>query len=387
MAINAQRRILVHLALAVFGIVLIAVTTHSQSEVDDSLPRRAYLGVSLEKADKGVRIFQVTPGSAAAAAGIAVGDVIEAIDDRAVNAPEAVIAAVGKHKSGESVKIDLLGSGGGRRAIQAILKPYVVEQMANASVRYGSVVALPGVRLRTILSVPAGAPNTRFPAVLLIQGGGCGSIDAPFNSSLAQPGLMHSIGSQGFVTMRVEKSGVGDSEGPPCDSIGFAEELAGYRAALKALRSDPAVDPQRIYLIGISLGGVFAPLVAAETKVAGISVYGTSSLPPPPYPGRSARFFEEFSTVDVAGAWARSATRVQVLHGEYDTNDYVNRGSHEQIAKIVNSNGGSAQFRELQGLDHCWSRHASLEASIDKCGQGEATSALVDAILAFLRTP
>lgn len=386
MAINVHPRRLIHIGLMVFNLMLIAVTTHGQSEVDDLLPRRGYFGVQLEKADNGVRIFAVTPGSTAAAVGVSVGDVIEAIDERAVNAPEAAAAALGKHKSGESVKIDLLRSGE-HRTMLAILKPFAVEQMANASVRYGSVVAAPGVRLRTILSIPTGEPSTRFPAVLLIQGGGCGSIDAPFNSSVAQPGLMHSIGSQGFVTMRVEKSGVGDSQGPPCESIGFEEELAGYRAALKALRSNTAVDPQRIYLIGISLGGVFAPLVAADTKVAGISVYGTGSAPPPPYPGRSERFFEEFSKVDIAGAWAKSATRVQVLHGEYDTNSYVNRESHEQIAQIVNRSGGSAQYRELQGLDHCWSRHASLEASIDKCGQGEATSALVDAILAFLRTP
>jgi dienelactone hydrolase len=257
--------------------------------------------------------------------------------------------------------------------------------MANATLHYESVVALPDVRLRTIVSIPSAPSSGRFPAVLLIPGGGCGSIDTPFSPNLAQPGLMHTIGSKGFVTMRVEKSGIGDSQGPPCDSIGYKEELAGYQAALSSLRTNPSVDPGRIYLLGISLGGVFAPLLAAETMVAGISVYGASPASPPVYPGRSERFFREFASVDVANAWTQANTRVQVLQGEYDNDPYTNRGK-EIVALVDKSSRGTATFTQLAGLDHCWSRHASLEASIDRCGQGQPTTALSDAILAFLRS-
>ena len=351
---------------------------------DDLLPRRGYFGVGLEKADVGARVFSVAHDSTAEAAGIVVGDIIEVVDGQRVTSPEIAVALMGHRKAGESVKIDVR-RGGAPRTINATLKTFPLEQMANATVQYGSVAALPNVRLRTILSIPTGSPNSRFPAVLLIQGGGCGSIDSPFDTKVAQPGLIHTIGSQGFVTMRVEKSGVGDSQGPPCDSIGYKEELAGYQAALAALRSHPTVNPDRIYLLGISLGGVFAPILAAETKVAGISVYGTSSVPPPVYPGRSERFFREFAAVDVAGAWAKVDTRVQVLQGEYDDDPYTNRG--REIATIVNKTSpGKATFRELAGLDHCWSRHASLESSVDKCGQGQPSTALSDSILAFLRS-
>jgi dienelactone hydrolase len=255
--------------------------------------------------------------------------------------------------------------------------------MANATVQYGSVAALPAVRLRTILSIPSEPSTGRFPAVLLLQGGSCGSIDTPFSPNLAQVGLIHTIGSQGFVTMRVEKSGVGDSQGDPCESIGFKEELAGYQAALAALRAHPSVNPDQVYLLGISLGGVFAPLLAAETRVAGISAYGTSSGPPPVYPGRSERFFREFASVDVAGAWTKVNTRVQVLQGEYDDDPYTNRGK-EIVPLVSKSSRASATFTVLAGLDHCWTRHVSLEASVDKCGQGEPSTALSDSILAFL---
>jgi dienelactone hydrolase len=357
--------------------------TFAQSENED-LPRRGYFGVGLEKTEGGARVFSVAPDSTAAAMGIIVGDVIEAVDGNPATAPEVVVATIAGHKSGESVQIDLRRDSN-RRTINATLQPLPLEQVANATVHYGSVVALPNIRLRTILSVPSGPSGSRFPGVLLIPGGGCGSIDTPFSPNVAQPGLMHTIGSQGFVTMRVDKSGVGDSQGAPCDSIGYKEELAGYQAALSALRSHASVNPDRIYLLGISLGGVFAPILAEETKVAGISVYGTSSGPPPVYPGRSERFFKEFASVDVADAWTKASTRVQVLQGEYDNDPYTNRG--KDIVTIVNkSSRGTATFTQLAGLDHCWSRHASLEASIDKCGQGQPTTALSDAILAFLRS-
>jgi dienelactone hydrolase len=351
----------------------------------DPLPRRGYFGVGLEKAPEGARVFAVSPGSTAAEAGIVAGDVIYGIDGSPAITPESVVTAIGRHRGGEVVTISLVRKGG-RETLVATLKPYPGEQMANATLQYSSVTALPSVRLRTIVSVPSGAAGKRYPAVLLIQGGGCGSIDTPLSPDVGQTGLMHAIGSQGFITMRVEKSGVGDSQGLACDSIGFKEELAGYQAALKALRAHPSVDPQKVYLLGISLGGVFAPLLAAETKVAGISVYGTPAAPPPAYPGRSARFFEEFAPVDVRSAWTRVGTRVQVLHGEYDDDPVTNRSAHESIANLVNSSGpGSAEFLELAALDHCWSRHASLEISRNRCGQGENTSALSDAVLAFLR--
>ena len=362
-------------------ILLLALT---QLDADGGLPRRAHFGVGVEKAAEGVRVFTIAPGSTAEGLGVAVGDIIQAVDGQAVNAPEAVVAAVGKHRSGESITLSL-SRDGARLTIEGKLKSYPVEQMPNATVRYDSVTAAPGVRLRTIVSIPQGQSNSRWPAVLLLQGGSCGSIDTPFNANVGQPGLMHTIGSQGFVTMRVENSGVGDSEGPACGSIGYHEELAGYRAALTALRAHPSVDPQRVFLIGISLGGVFAPVLAAETKVAGISVYGTLAQPPSPYAGRSDRFFEEFEKVDVEGAWAKGGTRVQVLRGEFDI-DPATSNAPVRIARVVNSSGGgSARFQELPGHDHCWTRHASLEASRGKCGQGEETTALSDAILAFLR--
>jgi dienelactone hydrolase len=255
--------------------------------------------------------------------------------------------------------------------------------MEGARVEYGSVVVSEGNRLRTIVSIPSNATSP-LPAVLLIQGGGCGSIEIPVGQMTGQPELVHAIGRQAFITMRVEKSGVGDSEGPPCSAISYYEELAGYQAALRTLTSHSAVDPNRIFLLGISLGGTFAPIVARENRIAGVVVFGTLAGPPPTFPGRSRQFFQEFAGVDVLAAWRAVAAPVLVIHGEYD--EVTTQASHTKIASAVNlAHPGRARHVELPSLDHCWSKHASREASINNCGGGEKTTDLSDLILGFLR--
>jgi uncharacterized protein len=348
-----------------------------------SLPRRGFLGIALgADANGDVTAISIVGGSTAAALGIQPGDVIEMVDDVDIRTPTDVTTLIGQKRAGESISIRLSREGR-RQTLSAVVKSCPRERMDHATVEYASVEVTEGVRLRTLVSVPEYA-SRRLPAVMLIQGGGCGSIDAPLNTTQGQPGLIHAIGSHGFVTMRVEKSGVGDSEGPPCNSIGYQQELAGYRAALQALESHPAVDPNRVFLLGISLGGVFAPILAGDGRIAGVIVFGTLAAPPPPFPGRSQRFFQEFAAVDVLAAWRAIDTPVLVIHGEYDA--VTTETDHARIASAVNdAHPGRAKHVELEKLDHCFTRHASKRASVDNCGGGEATSALSDAILEFLR--
>ena len=68
---------------------------------------------------------------------------------------------------------------------------------------------------RVILPKPKG-PG-RFPSVFLIGGLGCYSLD---NLPTDHPyrHILYDLTKKGFVTMRVDKNGEGDSEGPPCDN-------------------------------------------------------------------------------------------------------------------------------------------------------------------------
>jgi pimeloyl-ACP methyl ester carboxylesterase len=351
------------------------------------LPRRAAIGITLAvDAGGAVVAGAVSDGSAAAEAGMQVGDEIAALDGTPVTSIVQVQSIIGRHRGGDSVAIDIVRGGETKRLV-AKLTVFPFEKLPNTVFEYGHVTLPDGIRLRTIVSRPGAAATGPAPAVFFLQGGGCSSIDVPSASPNAWPySLISAIAARGFVTMRVDKPGAGESEGPPCPEGGFDSELAGYRAALHALLEDPAVDPSRIFLFGDSLGGFVAPLLANETHVAGISAYGTIAFTPTGYPGRSDLFFREIADVEILAAWATVDVRTQLLHGSYD--QVSTASDHAKIAATVNgSHPGLAEHRELEGVDHCGTRHETLEASRDNCGAGKQVPELVDAVLAFIGAP
>jgi dienelactone hydrolase len=368
--------------LCVSACLLLTAVPSAQSDAR-VLARRGWFGVALAARDAGVVVTAVVPGSSAASNGIEPGDVIRAIDDQPMRAPADVVSAIAHHAAGSTAVIDLSRAGVQVRRLVNI-KALPVETLAQVSFEYGFVSLSDGTRLRTIVSTP-NRPGGRFPAVMYLQGGGCGSIDNPTAPDVGPNELIHRIAAEGYATMRVEKSGVGDSEGPPCDAIGYGQELEGYRVALTALRRHSQVDADRVFLLGISLGGVFAPTLAARTPVRGIVVYGTLATAPSPYPGRSARFFTEFADVDVPAAWSAVDAPALALHGQFDENTEMN--GHVRIAELVNAkHPGTAAARELTGLDHCWTEHSTMDESRGHCGAGRQVSTLTDAVLAFLRS-
>jgi hypothetical protein len=77
----------------------------------------------------------------------------------------------------------------------------------------------------------------------------------------------------GFATVRMDKPGVGDSGGPKCGDADFSEELSAYRSAFAVLKQIEFIDASRIYIIGESNGGGFAPLVPGDTTVRGYLVF------------------------------------------------------------------------------------------------------------------
>jgi dienelactone hydrolase len=371
------------LALVCCGLSLcVAVTLSAQLQnTGDTLPRRAWFGVTLAPHESGAVVTAVADGSSAAAEGLRAGDVIRAVDDRSIRTPNDVVAAIGRRVGGEAAAIDLVRDGRAEwRSI--VLRPLPRETMPGMTFEYGSVAVADGSRLRTIVSVPDRREGP-LPAVMLLQGGGCGSVDSPIAAAMEQFGLIRTIAAHRYVTLRVDKSGVGDSKGPPCDTIGYSQELDGYRAALTALKRHPAVDADQVYLLGLSLGGVFAPVLAGESRIRGIVAYGTLAASPPRYPGRSDRFFKEFDAVDIPAAWSAVDSRVLALHGQFD--EVAVEADHARIAAMVNArHPGRATHRQLAGLDHCATRHETMDKSRGNCGSGEAVSLLSDAVLEFL---
>src|SRR4029079_6660160 len=91
--------------------------------------------------------------------------------------------------------------------------------------------------------------------------------------------LVYRLTRAGFVVMRSEKSGIGDSNGAPCRDVGFRDEVSMFVSVLKKLKSYDFVDGENVFLFGHSAGGWIAPLVAATEPVKGIVVYGTVVRP------------------------------------------------------------------------------------------------------------
>lgn len=297
----------------------------------EELPRRTSLGVIFS--EPGV-VQDVVPGSAAEAAGIRRDDVIVSID--------SLPLTLGKHVA---IRIKRAGV---ESTIEAVAKEFPRESSSDYDTIYGSVT-IPEGRLRTIATKPRG--GGRFPAVFIIQGGGCVSVDNIPSSWTNE--IVRELTKHGYATFRVEKPGVGDSEGGPCVSAPFERELAGYRSALNAFRAALYVDTKHLFLFAHSLGGTFAPFVAASQPVRGIAVYGAAFARRPEFNdgankfGKDGSYWRSIYNLDVTKAWRAYRGVLLAMWGSRDTATTVDE--HRALAAIHPS---KSRFVTIAGTDH-----------------------------------
>ncbi len=273
-----------------FAIGVVIALSFSQSVWADALPRRTVLGLAFTavpqeaatklnlKPNEGLLAKRPAPGLSADKAGVAEGDIILRLNGKAVGL-ENVASVVKELPSGQELSISIVRDG---KPLE--LKSTAVEKPrdhgnANYEVIYSHIVSN-GLRMRTIITKPKS--SGKHPGFMFIQGfspisydfvlegstGDVSSIDGP---------LLFEFANSGFVTLRVEKPGVGDSEGGPFADVDFTTELDIYRQALKQLKSLDEVDRQQVFLFGHSMGGAFGPMIAAEDPVKGIAVYGAAA--------------------------------------------------------------------------------------------------------------
>jgi pimeloyl-ACP methyl ester carboxylesterase len=134
------------------------------------------------------------------------------------------------------------------------------ESYPNVDVIYDVVTAPDGNRLRTIITKPRSAKG-KLPVIFVAGWLSCDSVEAPAGTKDASGLVFRGLAQlPEFCLFRMDKQGVGDSEGV-CAETDFESELAGYRAAFRALKNYDFIDTARVYILGISNGGGFAPLV------------------------------------------------------------------------------------------------------------------------------
>ena len=234
----------------------------------DELKRRAFFGAGLAP---GAAVSAVAPGSPAAEAGLRAGDRIVSLGGVPMRAPADVLSWLRTAPTDRAAPV-VMERGEAVWSASLRLRELPREASADYEVVYGSVSA-GGERQRTVVTKPAGAGP--FPAVLLVGGVGCYSIDNPLQPPLPYQRMLGAMTRAGFATMRVEKRGMGDSEGGPCMETDFERETAGYRAGLAALAASPFVNRARLFLFGHSMGGISGPLVARGTPVRGVIAMAT----------------------------------------------------------------------------------------------------------------
>jgi pimeloyl-ACP methyl ester carboxylesterase len=116
------------------------------------------------------------------------------------------------------------------------------------------IVSEPGVTLAGTLHLPVGIGRAPYPLAIVLQGHGP-------NGRGGYTDIIRRLTAHGIAALEYDKRGVGQSTGTYEEDV---EKLtADARAAVAAMRRNPAIDGRRIALIGHSQGGVIAPAVAA----------------------------------------------------------------------------------------------------------------------------
>jgi uncharacterized protein len=244
----------------------------------DALRRRAFLGVRLDPGEGGQAVVrEVFPGSSAAAAQVKAGDVLQSVNGTAVTSVAQFLSIMAAFRAGDRVAFRI-----SRDGVPVALETTLVEWPREKSSEFEIIYDMAesgAVKLRTITTKPFAAAGKRLPAVLFIQGIDEATIESPFATPDTVRDLVHGWTRAGFVVMRCEKSGVGDSTGPPAKDCGLLPEVEDFAAALRKLKSSDSVDPNNVFIFGISAGGWVAPLVASREPAKGIMVYGTVVRP------------------------------------------------------------------------------------------------------------
>jgi pimeloyl-ACP methyl ester carboxylesterase len=288
-----------------------------------------------------------------------------------------------------------------------------------------------GFRVQTILTRPAGASG-RLPALMLVQWLSCDGVEVRAAELDGMLTLTRQLALEsGMVMLRVEKPGLGASEGPKCADADFTTELAGYRAGLEMLKQHPWVDPDRVFLVGMSNGGGILPIVAGDQRIAGYVVIngwsktwfehmmellrrdaerrqlspgdvadrmrGYAELyadyllekkvpgeivrrkphlaglwegDPARQYGRPAAFYHQLQELNLAEAWSNVSAATLVIWGD---RDWIMSGDdHERIVAMVNRrHPGAARLVVVPGMDHFV--------------EGEFTRSVGATVLAWLR--
>ena len=143
------------------------------------------------------------------------------------------------------------------------------EHFQNAQVLYGWAQDSKGERLRTFITRPNSVAG-KVPAIFFVGWLSCDSMEYPDVDTTDGFGILlrRLIEQSGYATVRMDKPGVGESQGD-CSKADFATELSGYQSAFDEMLKYDFIDPSKMFVVGLSNGGGTGPLVSRQHPIRG----------------------------------------------------------------------------------------------------------------------
>lgn len=432
--------------LLFFAFALLAATIATSTTAED-LPRIGLLGARVSasgKAGEGAAIARIIEGSEAQKIGLTTTDKILSLNGRAIDTDLDVENFFYRQFANARLNLEVLRDGK-RIKLEATIPALPRESFPGIEHIYDEVRNVNGQRLRTIITRPSGSDkNAKLPTVFIVGWLSCDSVEYPLGARGGMDQLIvHLVKDSGYAVVRMDKPGVGDSEGV-CAEADFKAEISGYQATFKSLEKYPFVDASRVAVVGLSNGGGFAPLAAPADRVKGyvaigswgrtwyehmlaiergrLGVAGTepakinSDLKAfaefyqlylikkqtpkqiiaarPEWKslwydgdatqyGRPAAFYQQLQDLNLGEAWTAVKVPVLVLRGEYDW--IMPREDGSAIVETVNRNSELAKYVELPRVTHGLMQFGSLaESAIG--GRGEYFKPVEANVTDFLKT-
>jgi pimeloyl-ACP methyl ester carboxylesterase len=297
-------------------------------------------------------------------------------------------------------------------AAQAVPAEPQRERFHNAQVIYGWAQDNQGERLRIFVTRPNGASG-KVPAIFFVGWLSCDTMEYPNADTNDGFGILlrRLIEQSGYATVRMDKPGVGESEGE-CPKTDFTTELSGYQLAFEQMFKYDFIDPENIFVIGLSNGGGTAPLIPRQHPVRGYiaasswgrtwyehmldlerrrltqdrkspaevntavkafvefyTLYLIKGMTPgevitqhPEWKsfwydspdgqyGRPASFYQQLQALNLGETWQQVNAPVLVIRGTADS--IMSHADGEAIAQIVNlAHPGNARYLEIDDMTH-----------------------------------
>jgi hypothetical protein len=261
--------------------------THSFSCLAQSTPktldRSAFLGVELGtltnpvqvaykmKVEKGIIIYKVFPNLAADKAGLIEKDVIIAVDSLHLNNIKEFQDFIKTKKGNDTLNLFFVRNDTVRNT-SLVLHFLPRETNFYFETMYDQIELDSQTSLRTILTFPRKIESeetnssqiTQFPLVIVLNSASNESIERELYAKKKSAkneyqfyDWIENLSKNGFATLRIEKKGIGDSNGK-LNQWTFEDEQKSIHSVLQKIKKQGSINQQKVYLVALGSSSLVA---------------------------------------------------------------------------------------------------------------------------------